>query len=76
MFDEEKEVLKRICVKSNAGRQNALENELRAKDIPYENLNDMVLVVPSKTERKIVLCAHFDAEEGSFGYNDNKNKSF
>jgi Zn-dependent M28 family amino/carboxypeptidase len=71
MFEEEKEVLKRICVKSNAERQSALENELRAMDIHYENLNDLALVVPSQTERKIVLCAHFDAVAGSYGYNDN-----
>ena len=71
MFEEEKAVLKRICLKSNAERQNALENELRAKGIHYENLNGMALVVPSAAERKIVLCAHFDAVEGSYGYNDN-----
>ena len=71
MFEEEKEMLKRICVKSNSERQKALENELCAKGIRYENLNAMALVVPSKTERKIVLCAHFDAVEGSYGYNDN-----
>ena len=71
MFEEEKEMVKRICVKSNTERQNALENELRTNGIHYENLNNMALVVPSKTERKIVLCAHFDAVEGSYGYNDN-----
>ncbi len=71
MFEEEKEMLKRICVKSNVKRQSALENELRARGIRYKNLNDMALVVPSKTERKIVLSAHFDAVEGSYGYNDN-----
>ena len=71
MFEEEKEMLKRICVKSNDERQNALENELHTMGIHYENLNDMALVVPSKTERKIVLCAHFDAVGDSYGYNDN-----
>ena len=71
MFEEEREMVQRICVKSNTERQNALENELRTNGIHYENWNDMALVVPSKTERKIVLCAHFDAVEGSYGYNDN-----
>lgn len=71
MFEEEKETLKRICRKSNVERQNALEHELCFRNISYKNLDDMAIVVPSKTEKKIVLCAHFDAVEGSFGYNDN-----
>ena len=71
MFETEKELLKRICQKSNAKRQNAVENELRSKGVHYENLDNMALVVPSKEERKIVLCAHFDAVNGSYGYNDN-----
>ena len=71
MFEEEKEILKRICRKSNAERQNALERELRSRNIPYENLDNMAIIVPAETERKIVLCAHFDAVNGSYGYNDN-----
>ena len=71
MFEEEKEILKRICRKSNVERQNALELELSSRNISYENLDDMAIIVPAKTAEKIVLCAHFDAVEGSFGYNDN-----
>lgn len=70
-FEIEKELLKKLCQKSNSARQAALEEELRNGGVRYENWADMALVVPSATEKVIVLCAHFDAVEGSFGYNDN-----
>ena len=71
MYEVEKELLIRLCQKSNDSRQAALENELRTRGVRYENWADMALVAPSATEKVIVLCAHFDAVEGSFGYNDN-----
>lgn len=72
MFEEEKEMLKRLCVKTNPGRQAALENELKAMGVHYDNLDDLTLVVPAKTDRKVVLSAHYDVVPGgSYGYNDN-----
>ena len=71
MFEIEKELLKKLCQKSNSARQAALEDELSFNGIRYENWNNMALVVPAAAEKVIVLCAHFDAIEGSFGYNDN-----
>lgn len=71
MYDIEKELLIRLCQKSNDARQAALENELRTRGVRYENWGDMALVVPSASEKVVVLCAHYDAVPGSFGYNDN-----
>ena len=71
MYEVEKELLIRLCQKSNAARQAALSDELQSRGIRYENWNNMALVVPSASERVTVLCAHYDAVDGSFGYNDN-----
>lgn len=71
MYEVEKELLIRLCQKSNAARQAALSDELQSRGIRYENWNDMALVVPSASERVVVLCAHYDAVTGSCGYNDN-----
>ena len=71
MYDEEKELLKKVCQKSNSARQAALEDELSSNGTRYENWNNMALVVPSAAKKVIVLCAHFDAVDGSYGYNDN-----
>ena len=71
MYEIEKELLIRLCQKSNDARQAALENELRTRGVRYENWNNMALVVPKAAEKVIVLCAHYDAVDGSFGYNDN-----
>ena len=71
MFEVEKELLIRLCQKSNDARQAALENELRTRGVRYENWGDMALVVPFQSEKVVVLCAHYDAVPGSFGYNDN-----
>ena len=71
MYEVEKELLIRLCQKSNDARQAALENELRTRGVRYENWGDMALVVPSASERVVVLCAHYDAVPGSYGYNDN-----
>ena len=71
MYEVEKELLIRLCQKSNAARQAALSEELRTRGVRYENWADMALVVSSSFEKVIVLCAHYDAVDGSFGYNDN-----
>lgn len=71
MFEIEKELLKKLCQKSNTARQAALADELQNGGVRYENWNNMALVVPAAAEKVIVLSAHFDAVEGSFGYNDN-----
>lgn len=71
MFEIEKELLKKLCQKSNSTRQAALEDELSSNGTRYENWNNMALVVPSASERVIVLCAHYDAVPGSYGFNDN-----
>ncbi len=71
MFEFEKELLKKLCQKSNSARQAALEDELSFNGVRYENWNNMALVVPSTAEKVIVLCAHYDAVPGSYGYNDN-----
>ena len=71
MYEVEKELLIRLCQKSNAARQAALSEELQARGIRYENWGNMALVVPSASERVIVLCAHYDAVPGSYGFNDN-----
>ena len=71
MFEKEKNLLKTICQKSNPARQEALETELKNMGIRYENWGNMALVVPSMTENAVVVCAHYDAVPGSFGYNDN-----
>ena len=71
MYEVEKELLIRLCQKSNAARQAALSDELQSRGIRYENWNNMALVVPSAAEKVIVLCAHYDAVPGSYGYNDN-----
>ena len=69
MYENEKELLKRLCQKSNAARMTALKGEL--SNVRYENWNDMALVVPADADAVTVLCAHFDAVPESFGYNDN-----
>ena len=71
MHEMEQELLKRLCRKTNEDRRTALENELSARGIRYENWNGMALVVPSAKEDAVVLCAHFDVFPGSYGYNDN-----
>ena len=71
MFEIEKELLKKLCQKSNPARQEALEDELCSNGVRFENWNKMALVVPSAAEKVIVLCAHYDAVPGSYGYNDN-----
>lgn len=71
MFEPEKNLLVRLCQKSNSARQGALAAELTGRGVHFENWDNMALVVPSAAERVIVLCAHFDAVENSFGYNDN-----
>ena len=63
MFEFEKELLKKLCQKSNPARQAALEDEFCFNGVRYENWNNMALVVPSAAEKVIVLCAHFDAVE-------------
>lgn len=71
MYEREKELLIRLCQKSNSARQEALSEELQSRGVRFENWADMALVVPSASERVVVLCAHYDAVPGSFGYNDN-----
>lgn len=71
MFESEKNLLVKLCQKSNSARQGALEAELTGRGVHFENWDDMALVVPSAAENVIVLCAHFDAVRNSFGYNDN-----
>ena len=71
MYEVEKELLIRLCQKSNDARQAALENELQSRGVRYENWNNMALVVSSAAEKVIVLSAHYDAIHGSYGYNDN-----
>ena len=71
MFEIEKELLKKLCQRSGNARQAALSDELQARGIRYENWGNMALVVPSASERVIVLCAHYDAVPGSYGFNDN-----
>ena len=71
MFEVEKELLIRLCQKSNDARQAALSDELQSRGIRYDNWNDMALVVSSSAEKVIVLSAHYDAVPGSYGYNDN-----
>ena len=70
MYEVEKELLIRLCQKSNDAREEALCDELQSRGIRYENWG-MALVVPSASERVVVVCAHYDAVPGSFGYNDN-----
>lgn len=71
MFEIEKELLKKLCQRSGNVRQAALSDELQARGIRYENWGNMAFVVPSASERVIVLCAHYDAVPGSYGFNDN-----
>ena len=71
MYESEKELLMKVCETTSAARQRALENELRANGVRYENWGEMALVIPSDAEEPIVLCAHYDVVPGSRGYNDN-----
>lgn len=71
MYENEKELLKKLCQKTNSARQAALAEVLFDRGVRYENWGDMALVVPSAVENPIVLCAHYDVVEGSLGYNDN-----
>lgn len=71
MFEIEKELLKKLCQKSNTARQAALEDELCFNGVRFENWADMALVIPSTSDSVIVLSAHYDAVPGSYGYNDN-----
>ena len=71
MYEVEKELLIRLCQKSNVARQEALCDELQSRGIRYEKWGEMALVVPSTTNNVVVLCAHYDVVPGSFGYNDN-----
>ena len=64
MYDIEKELLIRLCQKSNDARQAAFENELRTRGVRYENWGDMALVVPFQSEKVVVLCAHVFARNG------------
>ncbi len=71
MYEVEKELLIRLCQKSNVARQEALCDELQSRGIRYEKWGEMALVVPSATDNVVVLCAHYDVVPDSFGYNDN-----
>ena len=54
MYEIEKELLIRLCQKSNDARQAALSDELQSRGIRYENWNNMALVVPSAAEKVII----------------------
>lgn len=71
MYEPKKALLKRLCRHTVPARRQALADELDARNIRYEDRDGMALVVPSASDRVIVLCAHFDAVAGSCGYNDN-----
>ena len=71
MYEEEKALLRKLCLKSDDARRGVLEEALRADGVRYENWDGMALVVPAQAERAVVLCAHFDAVPDSLGYNDN-----
>lgn len=66
-----KQLLQKICLSENRARAEALQEEIHARNISYECMDNMAIVVPAKTPEVIVLCAHFDVVPGSFGYNDN-----
>ena len=66
-----KEILKKLCQPTDEERAEALKAELSARNIAYECFGDMAVVVPAKTGKAVVLCAHFDVFPGSLGYNDN-----
>ena len=48
-----------------------MKSELAAQKVDFECGEDMAVVVPAAADDAVVLCAHFDAVPGSFGYNDN-----
>ena len=66
-----KELIQKLCLLDNELRAEALKSELAAKKVDFECREDMAVVVPSAGDDAVVLCAHFDAVSGSFGYNDN-----
>ncbi|MBE6386268.1 MAG: Zn-dependent exopeptidase M28 [Lentisphaerae bacterium] len=66
-----KEILRRLCQKSNEARLVALENELQNNNVKFENWNNMAVRIPGAAENVVIVTAHFDAVEGSFGFNDN-----
>ena len=66
-----KEIIQRVCLLNNEQRAEALKSELAVQNVHFECREDMAVVVPSAEDDAVVLCAHFDAVPGSFGYNDN-----
>ena len=71
MFETEKALLRKLCQKSNSAREAALCDELERRGIRFENREHMAVVVPSSSKKPVLISAHFDSVEGSFGYNDN-----
>ena len=66
-----KEMLQKLCQRDNRARASALQSALAARGAAYECWEEMAIVLPAATDDKVVLCAHFEAVPGSFGYNDN-----
>ena len=66
-----KEMLQKLCPRDNRARASALRSALAARGAAYECWEEMAIVLPAAADDKVVLCAHFDAVPGSFGYNDN-----
>ena len=66
-----KEIIQRICLLNNERRAEALKSELAGQRVDFECREDMAVVLPAAADDAVVLCAHFDAVPGSFGYNDN-----
>ena len=70
----QKDQLQRICQDTNEERRRAIERELQAMNKEYRVLREGTLVVPARVRRPhgiVAICAHYDAVEGSKGYNDN-----
>ncbi len=64
-----REILLKLCQKTNEARLNALKAELGPRK--RCDLDGMALVIPSKERNAVVIAAHFDAAAGSLGFNDN-----
>ena len=50
MFEIEKELLKKLCQKSNPARQAALEDELCFNGVRFENWADMAIITKGEKQ--------------------------
>ena len=70
-YEDDLDTLERICLLDIKDRHDALMEEVKGFPVSPVVLDDGTIVLPSESEHPIALTAHYDKEQGSYGYNDN-----